>query len=97
MAWADLNPFKRASRPSDSGAVYIGVNPSSPFAGIAVISEVKPEGASIRVEGIKIGPARLELCGKVLDWNRVPVRYIASFKTGGSVTLPIDTLKTLFK
>ena len=97
MNWADMNPFRRANKPASAGPVYLGVNQATPHAGISVISDVRPAGGSFCLEGVPLDQAKLDLCGKVLDWEKVPAKYIASLKTGGSITLPLDRLKTLFR
>ena len=96
MSWADLNPLKRAKK-HEASKVYVGVNPEHPSVGLSVILDVKPMGASICVEGIPLRQAQLDLCGKVLDWDKMPAKLAASLRAGGSLTLPIDRLKSLFR
>lgn len=96
MNWADLNPLKRAKKPEAAGKVYIGADLLQPHAGLAVFSEVRPQGASFCVEG-QVGALKADLCGKLLDWPNMPPRYLASLKTGGTVTLPLDKLKALIR
>ena len=77
--------------------VYVGVDANHPHVGLSFIADVKPEGASFCVEGVTLGAAKLDLCGKVLDWDKMPAKYIAAMNGGATVTLPIDRLKSLFR
>jgi hypothetical protein len=94
MSW--YNPKTWLSKKA-APAVYVGVNPEHPSVGISVIAEVKPEGGSFCVEGIPFGKAKLDLCGKVLDWDKVPAKYIAAFKGGVSIPIQIDRLQSFFR
>lgn len=97
MNWGDLNPFKKAPQAMPfGGLVYVSANPEHPYVGFTV-TDFRPAGPSIQVEGIALKIAKQNLTGKVLDWDRFPVKYISALKTGGSVRLPLDTLKTLFR
>lgn len=96
MNWVDLNPVKRAKKPEGTGKVYIGANMANPYAGLDVFAEVRPQGACFCVEG-QAGALKAELCGKLIDWMNMPPRYLASLKTGGSVTLPLESFKALIK
>lgn len=52
--------------------VWVYANPEHPHAGIATISEEKPEQRpAFKVTSIHITQARPEFCGKVLDWDQV--------------------------
>jgi hypothetical protein len=96
VSWADLNPLKRAKKPTATGKVYIGADHIQPHAGLAVFAEARPESGSFCVEG-HLGSLKAEFCGKLLDWANMPPRYLASLKTGGSVSLPLEKFKALIK
>lgn len=86
--------FKR--KPKTTGKVYIGIDLESPHAGLSFFAEVKPSGASFCVEGF--APIlKAEFCGKLLDWDNMPAKFLSGLKTGGSVTIPLDKFKALIK
>lgn len=95
-----MNPFKPSTWFSKSPTVpriYAAANPDHPHVGLSVFSEGKMEGPSLCVTGITLAEAKLDLCGKVIDWSRMTPNQAESIKTGGKVTLPLDTFKKLFK
>lgn len=94
MNWADLNPLKRKTK---VGKVYVGASPDHPHVGISVILDEKFSGPSLCVDGITLAQARVDLCGKVIDWSRMTPQQAEAIKVGGKVTLPLATLQSLFK
>jgi hypothetical protein len=93
MNWNPLTWFKAKAE----AKVFVSVDPNHPHVGLSVFTEAKAPGACFCVEGISLGAAKLDLCGKVLDWDKMPAKYIAAMKTGATVTLPLDRLKSLFR
>lgn len=95
MNWADLNPIQRPKKPAGTGKVYVGLDVDQPHAGLAVFSDTKIPG-SFCVEG---SAARLkaELCGKIIDWDKVPAKFPESLKAGASLTITIDRLKSFIR
>lgn len=77
--------------------VYVAADPTHPFVGLSVFSETKIEGPSLCVEGIEIGAARLDLCGKVIDWSKMTPQQAEAIRVGGKVKLPLETFKALFR
>lgn len=95
-----MNPFKPSTWFSKSPTVprvYVGADPSHPHVGLSVFSENKIDGPSLCVTGISLAEARLDLCGKVIDWARLTPQRADEIKVGGKVTLPLDAFKSLFK
>lgn len=77
--------------------VWVAADPSHPHVGLSVFSETKLEGPSLCVDGITLAEARLDLCGKVIDWSKMTPLQAESIRAGGKVTLPLSTFKSLFK
>lgn len=95
-----MNPFKPSTWFSKSPKVpmvHVSATPDHPHVGLSVFSENKIQGPSLCVTGITLAEARLDLCGKVIDWERMTLLQAESIKAGGKVTLPLDTFKSLFK
>lgn len=90
MNW---NPFKKKAT---GNRVYVALDPAAPHVGLSMFSEGKLQGAQICVEGITIAQARIDLCGKVLDWDRIPANQ-ANAMVSGKITISLDSFKSLFK
>jgi hypothetical protein len=88
------NPFKK--KPA-LPKVFVSADPNHPHVGLSVFSETKLSGPSLCVVGISLAEARLDLCGKVIDWSRMTPQQAEAIKVGGKVTLPLNTFKSLFK
>lgn len=96
MKW--YNPktwFGKVQQTDES--VYVAADPSHPHVGLSVFSDTKLDGPSLRVDGISLAEARLDLCGKVIDWSRMTPQQAESIRTGGRVTLPLEAFKSLFR
>ena len=95
-----MNPFKPStwfSRSPKVPRIHVAANPDHPHVGLSVFSETKLDGPSLCVTGITLAEARLDLCGKVIDWSRLTPLQAEAIKVGGRVTLPLDTFKSLFR
>lgn len=79
------------------GRVYVGIDTKHPYVGLSAFSADKPEGPAICIDGISINEARMELCGKVIDWSRMAPNRVEAISTGAKVTLSLDIFKSLFK
>lgn len=90
-------PAEAAPSPDKKGRVFVGIDTTHPHVGLSSFSPEKPEGPSICVEGISINEARIELCGKVIDWSRMTPNQKEAITMGAKVTLSMQTLKSLFK
>ncbi len=95
MTW--FNPKTWFQKVHAGNKVYIATDPNQPHVGLSVFTEDRGASASFCLEDISLGAAKINLCGKVIDWEKVPVKYIASLKTGGTVTIPLDRLKSLLR
>lgn len=87
--------FKKTPKVKDR--IYIGANPDFPHGGLSVFSEDKIIGPSFCVEGITLAQARVDLCGKVIDWSKMTPLQAEAIKAGGKVTLPLSALQSLFR
>lgn len=92
-----LNPKTWFTKSPKVPRVHVLANPDHPHVGLSVFSENKITGPSLCVTGISLAAARLDLCGKVIDWSRMTPQQADAIKVGGKITLPIDTFKSLFK
>lgn len=75
-------------------AVWVKMAPEFPHVGLSLFSSAVncPFTEAVRVTGIDQSAASLELSGKVLDWNTVPL-----LKTGVKPTVSIETFRTWIK
>jgi hypothetical protein len=95
MTWYNPKTWFAPSEPASR--VHVAADPNHPHVGLSVFSETKLDGPSLCVDGITLAQARIDLCGKVIDWSRMTPQQAESIKVGGKVVLPIDTFKSLFK
>lgn len=87
--------FQKA--PESREFVHVGADPRFPHVGLSVFSETRIDGPSLCVEGISVAQARVDLCGKVIDWSKLEPLQIESIRAGGKVKLPLETFKSLFR
>jgi hypothetical protein len=96
MTWYNPKSWFQKSQDA-SNRIYLSADPNHPHVGLSVFSETNLEGPSLCVEGISLAEARLDLCGKVIDWSKMTPLQAEAVRMGGRVTLPLETLKSLFK
>ncbi len=93
MNWNPLSWFKKSD---PTNRVFVSVDPGAPHVGLSMFSEGKHNGAQVCVEGITVAQARVDLCGKVLDWDRIAPNQLNAIRSG-KITVSLDVFKSLFK
>lgn len=79
---------------SGPGFVWVKLSPDHPHTGISLISEdIEPHfKPAIKVTGISLKAAKLELCGKLFDWSLLPI-----ISTGDYLSVEIQIFRRWLK
>ena len=78
--------------------VWVEVNPERAHMGLDFYSDTSgnPFKYAIRVGGLTRERARVDLVGKVLDWNRFTPEQISAIESGNPPFIPYETLKAMY-